>query len=331
VAAKENSMSLAIQMHAVGGPEALSVVDVDVPTPGPHQVQVRQTIIGVNFIDIYHRTGLYPLPQLPAVIGVEGAGVIEAVGPEVAGIEVGDRVAYAGLPPGGYAERRNLPDSRVVKIPDGISDKVAGSAMLRGLAAHMLLRKVYPIQPGDFVLVHAAAGGLGQLLTRWAKRLGATVIATVGSEAKIVLAEAAGADLVLLHTASDWPEAVMRSSSGLGVHLAYDGIGGETLTRTFASVRPFGLVASLGQAAGPNPPIDVSQLGPVRCISLSRPSVIAYTNNATLYKPAAVDLFAVLADGLVSTIGAEYSLRDAARAHIDLEAGRTTGSVILLP
>jgi NADPH:quinone reductase len=324
-------MSLAIQIQAIGGPEVLSAVEVDVPTPTARQVQVRQTVIGVNFIDVYHRIGLYPLPSLPAVIGVEGAGVIEAVGPEVSGIEVGDRVAYAGLPAGGYAERRNLPDSRVIKIPDAISDRAAGSAMLRGLTAHMLLYRVYPIQSGDFVLVHAAAGGLGQFLTRWAKRLGATVIATVGSKAKVGLAEAAGADLVLLHTASDWPDAVKRASRGLGVHLAYDGIGGETLARTFASVRPFGVVASMGQAAGPIPPIDVSQLGPVRCISLSRPSVVAYTNDATLYKPAAADLFAVLADGLVSTIGAEYPLRDAARAHSDLEGGRTTGSVILLP
>ncbi|OKO91506.1 alcohol dehydrogenase [Bradyrhizobium sp. NAS80.1] len=324
-------MSLTIQMQAIGAPEVLVAVDVDVPPPGPCQVQVRQTAIGVNFIDIYHRIGLYPLPHLPAVIGVEGAGVVEAVGPEVSGIEVGDRVAYAGLPPGAYAERRNLPDARVVKIPERISDRVAGSAMLRGLTAHMLLHKVYSIQPGDFVLVHAAAGGLGQFLTRWAKRLGATVIATVGSEAKIGPAEAAGADLVVLHTASDWTDTVKRASGGLGVHLACDGIGGEMLARTFASVRPFGVVASVGQAAGPVPAVDVSQLGPVRCISLSRPSVIAYANDATLYRPAAADLFAVLTDGLPSNIGGEYSLREAARAHSDLEGGRTTGSLILLP
>ena len=165
-------MVLAIQMQALGGPDVLTAVEIDVPPPGPHQVQLRQTVIGVNFIDIYHRTGLYPLPRLPAVIGMEGAGIVEAVGPEVAGIVVGDRVAYAGLPAGGYAECRNLPESRVVRVPDGISDKAVGSTMLRGLTAHMLLHRVYPLQPGAFVLVHAAAGGLGQLLTRWAKRLG---------------------------------------------------------------------------------------------------------------------------------------------------------------
>ena len=324
-------MVLAIQMQALGGPDVLTAVEIDVPPPGPHQVQLRQTVIGVNFIDIYHRTGLYPLPRLPAVIGMEGAGIVEAVGPEVAGIVVGDRVAYAGLPAGGYAECRNLPESRVVRVPDGISDKAVGSTMLRGLTAHMLLHRVYPLQPGAFVLVHAAAGGLGQLLTRWAKRLGATVIATVGSKAKIVSAEAAGADHVLLHTATDWPEAAKHLSGGSGVHVAYDGIGGETLARTFTSVRPFGLVASLGQAAGPIPPVDVNRLGPVRCISLSRPSVVAYTNDAALYGPAAADLFAALVQGLGSNVGAEYRLRDAARAHSDLEAGRTTGSVVLLP
>jgi NADPH2:quinone reductase len=324
-------MSLAIEMRAIGGPEVLTLVDVDVPPPGAGEVQIRQTVIGVNFIDIYHRLGLYRLPRLPAVIGVEGAGVVEAVGADVSGVEAGDRVAYAGLPAGGYAERRNCPVTRIVKLPDAISDRVAGSAMLRGLTAHMLLHKVYPLCAGDFLLVHAAAGGLGQCLTRWAKRLGATVIGTVGSEAKIGVAEAAGADLVLLHTAADWPEAVKRASDGLGVHLAYDGIGGETLARTLSTVRPFGVAASMGAAGGPIPAVEVDQLGPVRCISLSRPSVIAYTNDPALYAPATADLFAALADGLSGTVGAEYPLREAARAHADLEAGRTTGSVILLP
>lgn len=324
-------MSLAIQMTAVGGPEVLIATDVDVPPPGPAEVRVHQTVVGVNFIDIYHRTGLYPLPKLPAVIGVEGAGVVEAVGSDVTTVRAGDRVAYAGLPAGGYAERRNLPEARVVRVPDQVSDRVAGSSMLRGLTAHMLLHKVYPVREGEFVLVHAAAGGLGQIMTRWAKRLGAIVIATVGSEAKVELAEAAGADQVLLHTAADWPAQVKQLADGRGVHLAYDGIGGETLARTFACVRPFGVVASLGQAGGPIPSVAVGDLGPVRSIGLSRPSVVAYSNDPVLYRHAANDLLAVLGDGLVSTIGAEYALRDAARAQADLETGRTTGSVILLP
>lgn len=324
-------MSLAVEMKAIGGPEVLAAVDRDVPAPGPHQVQLRQTVIGVNFIDIYHRSGLYSLPTLPAVIGVEAAGVVEAIGSEVDDILIGDRVAYAGVPPGAYAERRNLLDSRVVKIPDRISDEVAGSTMLRGLTAHMLLHKVYSIRSGDFVLVHAGAGGLGQLVTGWAKRLGATVIATVGSQAKAKIAEAAGADHVLLRTTADWPSEVKRLADGPGVHFACDGIGGATLARTFASVRPFGMVASVGQAAGSISPVDVAQLGPIRCISLSRPSVIAYTNDPSLYRPAARDLFAVLSEGLNCNVGAEYALGDAVRAHSDLESGGTTGSVILLP
>jgi NADPH2:quinone reductase len=324
-------MSLTVQMRSIGGPEVLLPVEADLSPPQAHQVQVRQTIVGVNFVDIYHRIGLYPLPQLPAVIGVEGAGVVETVGAEVRGIKVGDRIAYAGLPAGGYAERRNIPSSRVVKIPDGISDKTAGSSMLRGLTAHMLLHKLYPLRSGDFVLVHAAAGGLGQLITRWAKRLGATVIATVGSAAKVSVAEGAGADIVLLHTEGNWPAAVKHASNGLGVHLACDGIGSETLAHTLSCVRAFGVVASMGEAAGPIPPLDVMQLGPVRCISLARPSVIAYTNDEALYRPAADDLFAALADGLASTVGAEYRLIDAAHAHRDLQGGRTTGSVILVP
>jgi NADPH2:quinone reductase len=324
-------MSLAIQMQAVGGPEVLKAIDIDVPSPGPGEVQVHQTVAGVNFIDIYHRTGLYPLPQLPAVIGIEGAGTVAAVGTDVTTVRAGDRIAYAGVPPGGYAERRNLPETRVIKIPDGLSDKVAGSSMARGLTAHMLLHKIYPVREGEFVLVHAGAGGLGQFMIRWAKRLGATVIATVGSQAKIGLAEAAGADRVLLHTDAGWPAAATAFAEGRGVHFACDGIGGETLGRTFASVRPFGMVASVGQAAGAIPSVAVGDLGPARSIGLSRPSVSAYTSDPALYGPAAADLFAALGSGLVSAIGAEYPLREAARAHEDLEAGRTTGSIILLP
>jgi NADPH2:quinone reductase len=324
-------MSLAIHMHAAGGPEVLTAVDVDVPPPGPGEVQVRQTVIGVNFIDIYHRTGLYPLPKLPAVIGVEGAGTVAAVGAAVTTVRAGDRIAYAGVPPGGYAEVRNLPESRVIRIPDALSDKVAGSSMARGLTAHMLLHKVYPVREGEFVLVHAGAGGLGQLVIRWAKRLGAAVIATVGSQAKISVAEAAGADKVLLHTDAGWPAAAREFAGGRGVHLACDGIGGETLARTFASVRPFGVVASVGQAAGAIPPVAVGDLGPARSIGLFRPSVVAYTSDPALYRPAAADLFDALGSGLVSAIGAEYPLLEAVRAHQDLEAGRTTGSVILVP
>lgn len=324
-------MALVIEMEAVGGPEVLRAVDANVGAPGAGEVQIRQATIGVNFIDIYHRIGLYPLPRLPAVLGVEGAGTITAVGAGVTSVQIGDRVAYAGVPPGGYAELRCLPQARVINLPDDISERVAGSTLLRGLTAHMLMHKVHLVAEGQFILVHAAAGGLGQLLTRWAKLLGATVIGTVGSASKIAMAEQAGADRVVLHTSADWPAEVKAFSEGRGVHVAYDGIGGATLGRTFASVRPFGLVASLGQAAGEIPPLCVDELGPVRSISLSRPSVVAYTSDPALYRPAAADLFAALRDGLTNPIGAEYPLHEAARAQADLEAGRTTGSVVLLP
>lgn len=322
-------MTLAIQMQRVGGPEVLVAADVDVPDPGHGEVQIRHTTIGVSFIDVYHRSGLYPLPQLPAVIGVEGAGVVEAVGAGVLDFRAGDRVAYAGTPPGGYAQVRNIPQARLVLLPDDIPERVGGSTMLRGLTVHMLLRKVHPISQGEYVLVHSAAGGLGQLLTRWAKRLGAIVIGTVGSKGKISIAREAGADTILVRDASDWPAAVRELAEGQGVHLAVDGIGGENLARTLATVRPFGTVASLGQAAGSIPPIRVEELGPMRSASLSRPSVSAYANDPALYRPAAEELFAVLRDGLVNPIGGEYPLREASRAHADLEAGRTTGSIIL--
>jgi NADPH2:quinone reductase len=322
-------MALTIQMQRIGGPEVLVATNSEVPDPGPGEVRIRQSTIGVNFIDVYHRTGLYPLPYLPAVLGVEGAGVVQAVGKDVVDLHAGDRVAYAGTPPGGYAEVRNIPRSRVVRLPDDIPDRVAGSTMLRGLTVHMLLRKVHPISEGDFILVHAAAGGLGQMLTRWAKRLGAVVIGTVGSEGKIAIAREGGADVVLLRNASNWPTTVRELADGKGVHLAVDGIGGENLARSLPTVRPFGTVASVGQAGGPIPPLRVEELGPIRSASLSRPSVIAYANDPTLYRPAAEELFAILREGLVNPIGAEYPLREASRAHADLEAGRTTGSVIL--
>jgi NADPH:quinone reductase and related Zn-dependent oxidoreductases len=322
-------MTISIQMQRVGGPEVLVATNSEVPDPGPGEVRIRQSTIGVSFVDVYHRTGLYPLPKLPAVLGVEGAGVVDAVGGGVVDLHAGDRVAYAGTPPGGYAEVRNIPRSRLVRLPDDIPERVAGSTMLRGLTVHMLLRKVHPISEGDFVLVHAAAGGLGQMLTRWAKRLGAVVIGTVGSKRKIDIAREAGADFVLLRDASDLPATVRELADGKGVHLAVDGVGGDNLARTLATVRPFGTVASVGQAGGPIPPLHVEELGPMRSASLSRPSLIAYANDPALYHPAAEELFAVLREGLVNSIGAEYPLREASRAHADLEAGRTTGSVIL--
>ncbi|KAA0699205.1 quinone oxidoreductase [Neorhizobium sp. P12A] len=322
-------MSLAVILTAPGAPDVFKPADVSVPAPGPGEVQIRQSTIGVNFVDIYYRKGLYPMPSGQNVLGLEGAGVVEAIGADVSDLKVGDRVAYTGHPLGGYAELRTLPAARLVRLPDGVSERVAGSSMLRGLTAHMLLHRIHRLNAGEWVLVHAAAGGLGQLVTRWAKSLGGRVIGTVGSEAKMAIAKEAGAEAVLLHTASDWAEEARRLADGKGAHLAVDGIGGEMLSKTLGTVRPFGVVASLGQPAGPIPPVRIEELSSPRVIGLARPSVLAYANDPDLYRQGAKDLFAALQSGLINPIGAEYPLEEAAKAHEDLEAGRTTGSVIL--
>jgi NADPH2:quinone reductase len=321
-------MPIAIILIAPGGPEMLKPETVAEVAPGAGEVRIRQSTIGVNFVDIYYRQGLYPRQPGQNVLGLEGAGVVEAIGHDVGGFKVGDRVAYTGHPLGGYAEVRALPASRLVKLPEGVSERVAGSSMLRGLTVHMLLHKTYPLQAGDWVLVHAAAGGVGQLATRWARRIGAHVIGTVGSAAKASIALDAGVDAVLLHSSDDWMEEARRIADGKGVHLAIDGIGGAMLAKTLTTARPFGVVASLGQPAGPIPPVRVEELS-ARTIGLARPSVLAYANNPDLYRRGSAALLAELQDGLINPIGAEYALLDAAKAHADLEAGRTTGSVIL--
>jgi NADPH2:quinone reductase len=321
-------MTIAIAISRAGGPDELKPVEVHVAEPGPGEVRVRQSVVGVNYVDIYFRSGLYQTP-LPSVLGVEGAGIVEATGAGVARLRPGDRVAYVGAPVGAYAEIRLLPENRLVKLPNGVSERVAGSSIARGLTAQMLLRKVYPVKSGDWILVHAAAGGLGQFVTRWAKRLGGHVIGTVGSKAKIAAARDAGADEVLLHTDRDWVDQARRLANDKGAHFAIDGIGGAMLAQTLGAVRPFGLVASVGQPAGRIPPIEVEDLGPRRSLGLARPSVMAYSSDPEFYQSGAAEVLAVLQDGLVNPIGAEYPLRDAAKAHAALEAGKTTGSVIL--
>jgi len=322
-------MSLAITLKSIGGPEMLQHSDIEVGMPTADWVRIKQTVAGVNFVDIYFRMGLYPLTGESSGLGLEGAGVVDAVGPEVRNLRVGDRVAYAGMPIGAYAEVRLLPESRLLRIPDDIGDRVAGSMMLRGLTAQMLLRKVYQVAAGDWLLVHAAAGGLGQILTRWARALGANVIGTTGSAAKIKMIEAAGANAVLLNNDPGWVAQARQIAGGKGVHFAIDGIGGDMLARSIAAVRPFGTAASVGQPAGPIPPIRVEELGGGRAIALVRPSVIAYANDPEFYQAGAQDLFAAIRDGLSQPSVAEYALRDARQAHEDLEAGRTTGSVML--
>jgi len=323
-------MAEIVRLKAPGGVEQLELAQADLPPPGADEVQLRQSAIGVNFIDIYQRIGLYPLPAA-AIPGVEAVGVVAAVGAHVRGLSVGDRVAYAGAPVGAYASERNLPAWRAVRLPDGLSDEAVASSFVKGITAHMLLRRIIPVASSTVILVHAAAGGLGQLLTRWASRLGATVIGTVGSDAKAAIARAAGAHHVVVGRDADFVCAISELTDGRGVDVAYDGIGGTTLRKTIACVRPFGVVASIGQSAGSIPPLDVEELGPRRSLIFARPSVMAYMNDAADYRAAADAVLAALASGELEGTGTAYRLRDVAQAHSDLEAGRSSGALYLKP
>lgn len=320
-----------VRLYAPGDASALEVEQAELAPPAAGEVRIRQHAIGVNFVDIYLRSGLYPLPGFPATLGVEGSGVIEALGAGVSGLSVGQRVAYAFPPVGGYASARNLPAERVLALPDSISFEQAGGAMLRGLTAHMLFNAVRPLAPGDTLLVHAAAGGLGLMLTQWAKTLGARVIGTVGSRAKAELALAHGLDRAVLYKEEDFVEAAREFTGGEGVHYAIDGIGGDTLRKTLDAVRPYGTVASIGQVAGSIEPLDLNELGPRRSIALSRPSVFRYVQDLARYRAGAEATLAQLAAGLRVEIGGRLPLSEAAEAHRLLEAGETAGALVLVP
>ena len=319
-------MNRTLHMADIGGSDVLKLIDSPVPKPGPGELRLRHEAVGVNFIDIYQRTGRYPPPP-QGILGVEGAGVVEALGEGVSGFAIGQRVAYAGPPVGAYAELRCLPASRLIALPDDLSCRRAAASFLRGLTAHMLLFALRPVGPGTSVLVHGGAGGLGQMLLRWGHNLGARMIATVGSPAKVALAEAAGADVVVLRR-GDWVGAVREASGGAGVDLACDGIGGDTLLATLESLVPFGIATSIGEAGGRVPPVDPDRL---RQGMLSRPSVMAYAADPIRYAAAAADLTAFLRAEPFDPVGAIYPLAEAARAHDDLASGRTTGSLLLIP
>jgi NADPH2:quinone reductase len=326
---REQTMAIVVQMKQAGGAEVLEVAEAAVADPGRGEVRIRQTGIGVNFIDIYQRSGLYPL-AMPAVLGVEGAGVVTAVGPDVTGLKAGDRIFYGGIT-GAYASERLLPAWRAIPLPDGVSDSVGATAMARGATAHMLTTRIFTVGAGTVALVHSAAGGLGTLLVKWAKRRGATVIGTVGSAAKAAIARDAGADHVIVGRDADFAREVAGLTGGRGADVAYDGVGGTTLQKTFDCVRPFGVVASIGQASGPIPLISVEELGPRRSIMLARPSVMRYMSDPESYRAAAADIVAMIAAGIVQDVGRSYPLAQAAAAQADLEAGRTTGCLVLAP
>ncbi|BDG10859.1 quinone oxidoreductase family protein [Anaeromyxobacter paludicola] len=324
-------MSRAIRFHQTGGPEVLTLEEVEVGEPGPGQARVRHQAIGVNFVDTYHRTGLYTLP-LPAGLGVEGAGVVEAVGPGVAHVRAGDRVAYQGGPPGSYSERRVLPADRLVKLPDAVSFEDAAALMLKGLTVEMLVRRVHAVKPGETVLWHAAAGGVGLIACQWLKAIGARVIGTVGSDEKAALARAHGCDEVVVYTREDFPARVKALTGGAGVPVVYDSVGKATFDGSLDCLAPRGMMVSFGNASGPVPPVSPLTLGVKGSLFLTRPSVMAYTADRGELEQAAAALFAlVAAKKIAAEIGRRYPLAEAAQAHRDLEGRRTTGSVLLLP
>lgn len=325
-------MTKAIRIHAPGGPEALSYDDIELAAPGEGEVQLRQTAIGLNYIDVYHRTGLYPVPALPAVIGLEGAGVVEALGPGVTELAVGDRVAYANPPLGAYAQARNMPAERLIKIPEGISDEQAAAIMLQGMTVEYLIRRTYNVKAGDTVLFHAAAGGVGLMACQWLNHLGATVIGTVGSEEKAELAKANGCHHTILYNKEDIAARVREITDGAGVPVVFDSVGKDTFDASISSLSPLGLFVTFGNASGPLAPVDPGMLAAKGSLFMTRPTLMTYTAKREDMVKSAQDLFEVVLSGAVKiAINQRYPLAEAAQAHRDLEARKTTGSTILLP
>ncbi|MFZ5487314.1 MAG: quinone oxidoreductase family protein [Pseudomonadota bacterium] len=325
-------MSLAVQIRQPGGPEELQIVDVPVGEPGPGEVRIRHHAVGLNFIDVYHRTGLYPLP-LPATIGMEGAGVVEAVGPGVTHLAVGERVAYASQPPGSYCERRVMPAQCVCKLPDGISFETGAAMMLKGLTAQYLLKKVRPVEglaPGDHVLFHAAAGGVGLIACQWARHLGLQLIGTAGTDAKCQRALANGAAHAINYNTEDFAARVREITGGKGVKVVYDSVGKDTWDKSLDCLRPFGLMASFGNASGPVPPFSPAILGAKGSLYVTRQTLFTHIATRESTQAMADDLFAVVLSGAVKIhIEQRYPLAQVQQAHRDLEARKTTGCTVL--
>ena len=325
-------MSKAMRIHQYGGPEVLRWEEVEVGDPGPGQVRVRHGAVGLNYIDIYHRTGLYPLPALPWTLGMEGAGRVEAVGEGVTEFQVGDRVAYASPPVGAYAETRLIAADRVVALPDAIDDRTAAAMMLQGMTAHYLLRRTYRVQPGDAILLHAAAGGVGLIASQWARSLGATVIGTVGSDEKAELARAHGCHHVIVYSRENFVERVREITHGQGVAVVYDSVGKDTFMGSLDCLQPLGMMVSFGNASGPVPPFEPGILAAKGSLFFTRPTLMTYTAKREDLVASAGELFYVVGSGAVNIeVRQTYPLADAAQAHRDLEARKTTGSTVLLP
>lgn len=325
-------MGKAIRIHITGSPEVLQWEDIEIHEPGPDEVHIRHEAIGLNFIDVYHRTGLYPLPDLPAILGMEGAGTVLAVGGGVTEFQKGDRVAYAGIPPGAYADERLIPAHRLIKLPETISFQQAAAMMLQGMTARYLLYGCYPVKAGDVILVQAAAGGVGTIVCQWAKHLGATVLGTVGSDEKAALARAHGCDYPINYIQDDFQVRVREITDNQGVNVVYDSVGEPTFAKSLDCLKPLGTMVSFGQAAAPVPPVDIGLLAAKGSLFLTRPSLMTYTEKREDLLAHAADLFKVVENGAVKIeIRQTYALKEAAQAHRDLEARKTSGSTILIP
>ncbi|MBL8564415.1 MAG: quinone oxidoreductase [Hyphomicrobiaceae bacterium] len=324
-------MVRAIRIHEHGGPEVMRFEDVSLAAPAAGEAHVRNTAVGLNYIDVYHRTGLYPVGPLPAVIGMEGAGVVEAVGPGVEGLSPGDRVAYAN-PIGAYATERLIPADRLVKLPDAIADQTAAAMMLQGMTAEYLLRRTFKVGPETVMLFHAAAGGVGLIACQWARHLGATIIGTAGSEDKVALAREAGCTHVINYRREKFVERVREITSGKGCDVVYDGIGKDTYPGSLECLKPFGLWVSFGNASGKIENFDLGLLAAKGSLFATRPTLFTYTAKRADLVASASALFDVVASGKVKiSVNQTYPLSEAATAHRDLEARATTGSTVLLP
>lgn len=324
-------MTHVIRIHEHGGPDVMKWETIDVGDPGEKEIRVRHTAVGLNYIDTYHRSGLYKIP-MPSVIGREAAGVVEAIGSAVTDFKVGERVAYGSAPIGSYAEARLVAADRVVKIPEGVTDRQAASIMLKGMTAQYLIRRTHAVKPGDTILFHAAAGGVGLILCQWAKHLGATVIGTVGSEEKAALAKANGCDHVINYRTDDFVAKVAEITDGKKCAVVYDGVGKDTFMKSLDCVRPRGLVALFGNASGKVEPLDLGVLAAKGSLFVTRPTLDTHVATREELVATANDLFYVVGRGIVKIeVNQTYALKDAAQAHRDLEARKTTGSTVLIP
>jgi NADPH2:quinone reductase len=320
-----------IQLTEFGAPEVMRLATLDLPAPAPGEVQLRQTAIGFNYIDIYQRSGRYPLPS-PTGLGHEAAGVVEAVGAGVTDLRVGDRVAYINAGLGAYADRRNVPADKMVKVPDHISDEDAAAVIFKAMTAQYLVKRTYAVQPGDIVVVHAAAGGVGQILSGWTKALGATVIGTAGSPQKCEVARAAGCDVAIDYSQPDWVEQVIAATGGRKARVVYDSVARHTFLGSLDCTAPFGMVVLYGAASGPAPAIEPELLNKKGCLFLTRPSVFPHNATTALLRANAADVFDAMARGAVrASIGARFPLAQAADAHRFAESRSGTGAIVMLP